>query len=222
MEVNDESVLKAYQLKYVKDNLHFIFVEVPQQLKAGEPYFIVVNGGGFMLTNDQKTKISTQLHPQTVTDYNTGATVGQFKGVLSFLSNEEAIADHAYIIQLSGNWHRIANQTALQRKARVWPFRTYFSRSDGFVRNRYYTNYQSAASQARQRVADDGITDFPTDAYASDYDFEVEDDPTGIRPVIHTIDLDGTEHLYDLSGRPLNGKPTKGAYIKNGKKYIHQ
>ena len=222
MEVNDESVLKAYQLKYVKDNLHFIFVEVPQQLKAGEPYFIVVDGGGFMLTNDQKTKISTQLHPQTVTDYNTGAIVGQFKGVLSFLSNEEAIADHAYIIQQSGNWHRIANQTAWQRQARVWPFRTYFSRSDGFVRNRYFTNYQSAASQARQRVADDGITDFPTDAYYSDIDFEVEDDATSIRPVIHTIDLDGTEHMYDLSGSPLNSKPTKGAYIKNGKKYIHQ
>ena len=90
------------------------------------------------------------------------------------------------------------------------------------MRNRYFTNYQSGASQARQRVADDGITDFPTDAYASDYDFEVEDDATSIRPVIHTIDLDGTEHLYDLSGRPLNGKPTKGAYIKNGKKYINQ
>ena len=222
MEVNEDSYLKAYQLKYVKDYLHFIFVEVPQQLKAGEPYFIVVNGGGFMLTNDQKTKISTQLHPQTVTDYNTGATVGQFKGTFAFLSNNEAIADHAYIIQASGNWHRIANQTAWQRQARVWPFRIYFSRSDGFVRNRYFTNYQSGASQARQRVADDGISDFPTDAYASDYDFEVEDDATSIRPVIHTIDLDGTEHLYDLSGRPLNSKPTKGAYIKNGKKYIHQ
>lgn len=222
MATNDDSALKAYQLKYVKDNLHFIFVEVPQQLKAGEPYFIVVNGGGYFLSNDQKTKISTQLHPQTVTDYNTGATVGQFKGTFAFLSNDEAVADHAFIIQSTGNWHRVNNKTEIQKRVNIYPLRSYFSRTDGFTRSRYFTNYQSGASQARQRVADDGITDFPTDAYYSDIDFEVEDDATSIRPVIHTIDLDGTEHIYDLSGRPLNGKPYKGAYFKNGKKYINK
>ena len=222
MATNDDSALKAYQLKYVKDNLHFIFMEVSQQLKAGEPYFIVVNGGGYILLNDTKTKISAQLHPLDVTDFTTGAVVGQFRGTFSFLSNDEAIAEHAYIIQASGNWHRIANQTELQRQARVWPFRTYFSRTDGFVRNRYFTNYKSGDANARQRVAEDGIIDFPADAYDSDYNFDVEDDPTAIRPVIHAIDLDGTERIYDLSGRQLNSKPGKGAYIKNGKKYINK
>ena len=33
--------------------------------------------------------------------------------------------------------------------------------------------------------------------------------------------LDGTEHYFDLYGRPLNGKPTKGGvYVKNGKKVV--
>ena len=222
MATNDDSALKAYQLKYVKDNEHFIFVEVAQQLKAGEPYFLVVDGGGYILMNEQRTKISAQLHPVTVTDYKTGAVVGEFRGTLAFLSNDEAINNHAFVIQSTGNWHRINNKTANQRTVRVWPFRTYFSRTDGFTRSRYFTNYQSGDSHARQRVVEDAITDFPADAYHSDIDFEVEDDPTAIRPIIHTIDLDGTERIYDLSGRPLNGKPYKGAYIKNGKKYINK
>jgi hypothetical protein len=224
MATNDESDLKAYQLKYVKDNSHFIFVEVAQQLKAGEPYFLVVNGGGYILLNDTKTKISAQLHPLTVTDFNTGAVVGEFRGVLSFLTNDEAVNNHAYVIQSTGNWHRIANQTEKQKKLQVWPFRAYFSRTDGFVRNRYFTNYQAGSSNVRQRAAleDDGITDFPADAYYSDIDFEVEDDATAIRPTIHTIDLDGTERIYDLNGRPLNSKPNKGVYIKNGKKFINK
>jgi hypothetical protein len=222
MAANDDSALKAYQLKYVKDNEHFIFVEVPQQLKAGEPYFLVVDGGGYILLNDQRTKISAELHPLTVTDYKTGAILGQYKGTNIFLSNDEAVSDHAYVIQGTGDWRRIANDTEKRRRVKVWPYRTYFSRTDGFVRNRYFTNYQTGSSNARLRGAaeDDGITDFPADAYYSDIDFEVEDDPTAIRPVIHTIDLDGTERIYDLSGRPLNSKPNKGIYIINGKKIV--
>ena len=222
---NDESDLKVYQLKYVKDNLHFIFVEVSKQLKAGEPYFIVVNGGGYILLSEDKTKVTTQLHPLTITDYKTGAVVGQFKGTLSYMVNDEAIADHAYIIQSTGNWHRVANKTEQQKKVYINSCRSYFSRTDGFTRNRYYTNFKTENSNARLHRAaadDDGITDFPADAYYSDIDFEVEDDATDISPIIQTIDLDGTERIYDLSGRSLNSKPSKGTYIKNGKKYINK
>ncbi len=43
----------------------------------------------------------------------------------------------------------------------------------------------------------------------------------GIAPVIHTIDLDGTERWFDLSGRQLQGKPArKGVYINKGKKAV--
>jgi hypothetical protein len=106
----------------------------------------------------------------------------------------------------------------------IWPSRSYFSRTDGFVRNRYFTNYKTEESHARVlgTTDNDGVTDFPADAYYSDIDFEVEDDVTSVRPVIQTIDADGTERIYDLSGRALNSLPNKRAYIKNGKKYIHK
>jgi hypothetical protein len=39
---------------------------------------------------------------------------------------------------------------------------------------------------------------------------------------IHTIDADGTERYYDLNGRLLPGKPQKGVYILNGKKYVNK
>ena len=39
---------------------------------------------------------------------------------------------------------------------------------------------------------------------------------------IRTIDADGTEHYYDMNGRLLSGKPQKGMYIHNGKKYINK
>ena len=45
---------------------------------------------------------------------------------------------------------------------------------------------------------------------------------TTIDAVIRTIDADGTEHYYDMNGRLLSGKPEKGMYIHNGKKYINK
>ena len=43
--------------------------------------------------------------------------------------------------------------------------------------------------------------------------------PTGINAVSSSANMDG--NWYDLSGRPLNGKPTKaGVYVKNGKKVV--
>lgn len=45
------------------------------------------------------------------------------------------------------------------------------------------------------------------------------EDADGIE-TIETIDADGTEHYYDLQGRELPGKPSKGIYIHNGKKVV--
>ena len=47
------------------------------------------------------------------------------------------------------------------------------------------------------------------------------EDTTGI-DTIETIDNDGTHRYYDLGGRELPGKPAKGVYIYNGKKYINK
>lgn len=49
-----------------------------------------------------------------------------------------------------------------------------------------------------------------------------EDGETTDIQQIRTIDADGTEHYYDMNGRQLSGKPQKGMYIHNGKKYINK
>ena len=45
----------------------------------------------------------------------------------------------------------------------------------------------------------------------------IDSDATAI-DTIETIDEDGTHRYYDLQGRELPGKPSKGIYIYNGKK----
>jgi hypothetical protein len=44
---------------------------------------------------------------------------------------------------------------------------------------------------------------------------------TGINPIIKTIEADSTSRYFDLQGRMLNGKPDKGLYIKNGRKFVN-
>ena len=39
---------------------------------------------------------------------------------------------------------------------------------------------------------------------------------------LETIDEDGTHRYYDLSGRELPGRPARGIYIYNGKKYLNK
>ena len=39
---------------------------------------------------------------------------------------------------------------------------------------------------------------------------------------IRTIDADGTENAYDLSGRRIDAPRTSSVIIKNGKKYIQK
>jgi hypothetical protein len=45
--------------------------------------------------------------------------------------------------------------------------------------------------------------------------------PVAIEPVIRTIDADGTERIYDLSGRRIDGN-VKGIVIRNGKKMFNK
>ena len=44
-------------------------------------------------------------------------------------------------------------------------------------------------------------------------------DPNAIEPVVRTIDRNGTQRVFDLSGRPINGN-VKGIVIRNGLKVV--
>ena len=61
-----------------------------------------------------------------------------------------------------------------------------------------------------------------TSSNARVLDMVLEDGETTDILQIRTIDADGTEHYYDMNGRLLSGKPQKGMYIHNGKKYINK
>lgn len=67
----------------------------------------------------------------------------------------------------------------------------------------YFQATTNSGARALNMVIDDGET-------------------TTIDAVIRTIDADGTEHYYDMNGRLLSGKPQKGMYMHNGKKYINK
>ena len=43
--------------------------------------------------------------------------------------------------------------------------------------------------------------------------------PNSIGPVVRTIDSDGTERIFDLSGRRIDGN-MKGIVIRNGRKVV--
>ena len=47
------------------------------------------------------------------------------------------------------------------------------------------------------------------------------DEVDGVDTIL-TIDRDGTENYYDLNGRKLNGRPQRGVYICQGKKYVNK
>lgn len=56
-------------------------------------------------------------------------------------------------------------------------------------------------------------------SYHGDIPF-LQDPTTGIEPTIRTIEDNGTSLYFDLQGRQLYGRPDKGVYIKDGKKFV--
>lgn len=61
-----------------------------------------------------------------------------------------------------------------------------------------------------------------TSAGARGLNMVIDDGEANDIQQIRTIDSDGTEHYYDLSGRRLNAKPAKGMYVKDGKNFTNK
>ncbi len=88
-----------------------------------------------------------------------------------------------------------------------------FCATDLMTADKLTTKYQLDANG----VEDENRSLPAPDSYQGDN----EGGATSIAPVIHTIDRDGTERWFDLSGRQLTGKPAKkGVYIHSGKKQV--
>ena len=112
-----------------------------------------------------------------------------FVGTPKTISNFSAFHQNAYILQSDGKWHRVVNGDDAQQNQAYIPAFRAYFRKTG----------SSSVKQLMMSFIDD-------------------DQITGITAV-QTTDLDGTERYYDLNGRQLPGRPDKGLYIKNGRKY---
>jgi hypothetical protein len=199
LSVEENSQAKVYAPSVIEDvegvtTVTFSEVE-GGQMAAFTPYYIVV-GSGEAYVNAQGGSVAA--HQTAGTTTIDGASF-QFKGSTATISNTVLLlydADKpAYILQSDGWWHQVPSG---EPRAYVGPFRAYF---------------QATSSGDVKALAT---------MFGGSYDPDEGNGPNAIEPVVRTIDNDGTEHYFDLSGRLLPGRPAKGIYIHNGKKYSNK
>ncbi len=215
---------QLYRLIAVTDNYEFIFTNDFNFISAGVPYVAVIKKGQFRL--DAKNVKINATPSETSEDnvvYDTFAQenqVGWWRGTFRNIENEEASSIHTYGLYDKGKWKVISNESERSRKGYIPTFRAYY------VPFKYITNwvYNSKFIYTEAGDGDDDhnlqLADpFPAEVFDSDLP-DGYGEETGINPVIHTIDSDGTHRYFDMQGRQLKSRPSKGVYIDNGHKII--
>ena len=160
------------------------------QMAAFTPYYIVVSKGGAYVNAQAGSVEQHQTAGTTVID---GASY-QFKGSTATIDNEKLYdsSKPAYILQSDGIWYKVPSA---EPRAYVGPFRAYFQA----------TMPNGARSLAM--------------IFSGSYNPGEGSGPNAIEPVVRTIDADGTQRVFDLSGRRIDGN-VKGIVIKNGRKVV--
>ena len=212
--LRDADKIQVCQLYYVKDNKEFIFSNCDPELEAGQGYVIIVKEGALRLCGNNVTLIKDEKEGTPVYVLGSEAEeVGKWRGTLKKRTNDDCTAQPTY--SMDRNMYRYyRNDRPEYRAAWLASFRAAFFAFEPLGRNAYDMTF-------KQYVAgddDDPIVNFPTNDYAPDADFSGYDDETEI--ILHTIDSDGTHRYFDLQGRQLQNRPTKGVYIDNGNKVI--
>ena len=88
--------------------------------------------------------------------------------------------------------------------------------------NAYVLNYTAADGVGFYKLANDGTIEFGKAylvATAGAREFLTFGETTGLSPIPSPIG-EGSDVIYDIHGRRVNGKPSKGLYIINGKKIV--
>lgn len=200
--------------------------EAATMIFAGEPYLVVINNRVLKLQANRVEMIDEVWDPLPVGIVVNGEVdpenvVGQWCGSLRKIESVRAAEMRAYALQSAGDFRRIRPDTP----EACWnAFRSMFCADDDMESNKYGIEYQHSDEEGYggdENLEEGPLPDVDNLSFVGDADIP-DDSETGIRPqTIVTIDADGTERYFDLSGRLLNGKPnSKGLYIKNGKKYI--
>ena len=215
--------VNVYTLAAVTDECEFIFASSVSNLKAGNPYLIVVENGTIDLSaNNVKMLAHPNEHvgesivSSSFETWGTDDLTGWWRGTFRIIENEEGTQLHAFGLSSDGKWRVILNDTEDHRKSYIPQFRAYFTPLEYTSNGIYDTKYMYTTAGDESEYGNT-FMDFPTDEYAGDVNYN---DGTGIQPILHTIDGDGTHQYFDLSGRKLNRKPRTGVYIDNGIKRI--
>ena len=184
-------------------------------LNPGNAYLIVVNEGTLRFHEEGVTIIAEADEADddmnsVLLNNGNGQIAGYWLGSLKEISHDEAASRKAFTLASDGSFQRITDEHPTWK----WPaFRAMFCATDLMTVDKLPTQYQLDANGEEE---EDRSLPAP-ESYQGDNDGEA----TAIAPVIHTIDRDGTERWFDLSGRQLNGKPAKkGVYIHRGKKQV--
>ena len=174
------SYARAYKLAE-RDGNTLVFTEVKGELEAMQPYLLKVVG------NKRFRKMSTTLNAsiaQTI-PASGGNTYGRqvdapgysLRGTFDAISNQDAAALGAYILQSDGDWHPVVSGSPADKPASILPFRAFLLPST-----------RNARSSISMTLEDDatGIDTFET----------IDEDGTR-----RYYDLNGRE----LPGKPAQG-----------------
>ena len=216
--------IRLYQLAVVNDDLEFIFINEAPIINAGTPYLLIVENGTVSLNTDN---VKMLAHPNEHVEENTVASsletigdpsnlAGWWRGTFRIIDNETCSQMHTFGLSTrDGKWRTITNDTEGHRQCYIPQFRSYFVPLEYGGPDDYKTIFKYLSA---------GEEDINPDweKLPDEYEGDINESGTGISPVIHTIDGDGTHRYYDLSGRRLPGKPQKGIYIDNRVKRINK
>jgi len=157
----------------------------------------VITEGGYLLeAEESQSTITLNVTSESAT---TTPTKNLFKGdVETIIDNDGGY----YYYILSGN------KTTSASDKKVYGF--YWNSTDG-------KSVKSNAFKAYLKVPEDCIELNSTKTTSARLNITLAGETTAISETVSETSLDNV--IYDLQGRRLNGLPTKGLYIKNGKVY---
>ncbi|MBQ4294656.1 MAG: hypothetical protein II755_03620, partial [Prevotella sp.] len=166
------------------------FLQESSKMAALTPYLVVVSGQAADLGVGRKREIPNTQSAISQTASNQIDVPGySMRGTMKSIGYKTAAELYAYILQASDNKWHLVKDAQGYENANIPAMRTYLLQNGGV-----------GANSLSMELLDD------------------VEAPDGI-DTIRTIDTDGTERYYDLDGRMLPGKPERGIYILNGKKY---
>ena len=226
-EYYDASKIRVYRLKSVDFyNQNFIFTNDFNYVPAGSAWIVVVDEGKVKLdaVNVTIKAQSCETGGRNVYDYKDysnnnpeGTVVGKWRGTFQKIYDYEAEPQNLYGMQSNGNW---IPYVVSQERGRGWSwigsFRAYFQpeTSLGNMGRKTFKPMFSLSLNGDEPETE--VEEFP--AVEFDEEFFTEDYATPITRVTSEEVEEKGHSYYDLQGRRLNDKPSKGLYIDNGKK----